>query len=168
MARTRARTGVPIQPFAWPGPGTTVGEQHTMPDGRVFEWDGANWVLVSGGGGGGFADPTTTLGDLIVRGATAPPTRLGVGANDQVLTADSTATLGITWKAGGGAASFTHTQTTASDNWVLAHNLATLYPAIQIVGSTGNTILSDVEFVSTIRTDIHFSEAITGTAIARK
>ncbi len=47
--------------------------------------------------GGGLADPTTTLGDLIVRGASAPPTRLPVGANGLVLTADSAAPVGVKW-----------------------------------------------------------------------
>lgn len=38
-----------------------------------------------GGGGGGMTDPTTTAGDLIVRGSTAPQ-RLAKGTDDQVLT----------------------------------------------------------------------------------
>jgi len=38
--------------MAFPAPGTTVGEKHTMPDGRVFEWDGSSWVLIEGPGGG--------------------------------------------------------------------------------------------------------------------
>lgn len=46
-----------------------------------------------------FADPTTTKGDLIVRGASAPATRLGAGTNGQVLTADTTQTLGVKWAA---------------------------------------------------------------------
>ena len=50
----------------------------------------------------GFVDPTTTLGDLIVRGASAPATRLAVGANGQVLTADSTQPGGIKWAAAPG------------------------------------------------------------------
>lgn len=48
------------------------------------------------GGGGGMADPTTMLGDLIVRGATAPD-RLKVGTDGQILSADSTQTLGVKW-----------------------------------------------------------------------
>jgi hypothetical protein len=31
------------QPRAFPGPGTTVGEKHTLPDGRVMIWDGSSW-----------------------------------------------------------------------------------------------------------------------------
>lgn len=49
-----------------------------------------------------FPDPTLAVGDLLVRGATAPPTRLPVGADGTVLTADSTQTLGVKWAAGGG------------------------------------------------------------------
>src|SRR5262245_5996987 len=47
----------------------------------------------------GLADPTTTKGDLIVRGVGAPPTRLGVGANGTVLTADSGQPLGMSFQA---------------------------------------------------------------------
>lgn len=45
---------------------------------------------------GALADPTTTLGDLIVRGA-AVVARLGVGTDGQVLTADHTQPLGMRW-----------------------------------------------------------------------
>jgi hypothetical protein len=61
------------------------------------------------GSGGGLVDPTTTKGDLIVRGATAPPQALSVGANGQVLTADNSQPLGMAWTTptGGGAGSQT-------------------------------------------------------------
>lgn len=47
---------------------------------------------------GAFVDPTTTKGDLLVRNATVL-TRLPVGANAQVLTADSVAAEGVKWAA---------------------------------------------------------------------
>lgn len=161
-------TQTTIQPRAWPGPGSTVGEQHTMPDGRVFEWDGSIWVLVSGGGGGGgLTDPTTTKGDLIVRGASAI-TRLPVGANDQVLTADSTAALGVAWKTGAAAASYTHVESPAADEWIIAHNLNFRYVNVQIVSDTGNTVIGDIDYVSTTQVDLNFSKPVSGTAIIRR
>lgn len=50
--------------------------------------------------------PTTVLakGDLIAATASGTVTRLAVGANDLVLTADSTQATGLAWKAGGGGA----------------------------------------------------------------
>jgi hypothetical protein len=79
-----------------PDPGATVGAT------RYLRED-ATWAIPSGAGGG-LTDPTTTLGDLIVRGAAAP-TRLGVGTNGQALLADSAAPLGVKWGAvsGGGS-----------------------------------------------------------------
>ncbi len=47
-------------------------------------------------GKGGFTSPTTTKGDLIVRNSTID-TRLGVGANGLVLTADSGEATGMKW-----------------------------------------------------------------------
>ena len=61
----------------------------------------ATWSTPSSG----FADPTTTKGDLIVHGSTT--TRMPVGTNGQVLTADSTQALGVKWatpSAGSGSA----------------------------------------------------------------
>jgi len=44
-------------------------------------------------------DPMTTKGDLIVRGVSSVPARLGVGANGTVLTADSGQPLGMSFQA---------------------------------------------------------------------
>ena len=51
-----------------------------------------------------MVDPTSAKGDLIVRGAAAPPQALPVGANGQVLTADSTQALGVRWATPSGGA----------------------------------------------------------------
>jgi hypothetical protein len=63
-------------------------------------------VTVSASASSGLTDPTTTKGDLIVRGPSIT-SRLGVGADGTVLTADSTQALGVRWGAasGGGAVS---------------------------------------------------------------
>lgn len=72
-------------------------------DGQVLTADAASSAGVKwAASASGFADPTTTKGDLIVHGAST--TRLGVGTNGQVLTADSAESLGVKWAtpSGGG------------------------------------------------------------------
>lgn len=65
-------------------------------DGQVLTADAASSAGVKwAASASGFADPTTTKGDLIVHGAST--TRLGVGTNGQVLTADSAESLGVKW-----------------------------------------------------------------------
>lgn len=75
-----------LQRLAVGADGLTLVADHTQPL-------GVKWGTASGG----LVDPTTTKGDLIVRGAAAPPTRLNVGLNGQVLMADSAQPLGIRW-----------------------------------------------------------------------
>lgn len=151
----------------------TVGQQHTTPDGRVWEWDGTMWNVVfdpGGGGGGALSDPTTAKGDLIVRPAAAPAAlaRLAVGANDQILTADSTAATGLAWKAAPAATSFTYVKTPADTDWVIAHNLNFRYVSVQIVNASGNTVIGDIDYVSTTQCDLNFANPVAGTAIIRR
>ena len=87
--------------------GTTVGtrSQLNLIAGANVTLDGVDNAGVvdvtinSTGGGGGssdYVDPLTTKGDLVARNATAT-TRLPVGTNGQVLTADSAAATGVKW-----------------------------------------------------------------------
>jgi hypothetical protein len=69
-------------------------------DGQVLTVDPTTHHLVWATPASGFADPTTTKGDLIVHGAST--SRLGVGTNGDVLTADSTQSLGVKWAAPAG------------------------------------------------------------------
>lgn len=67
-------------------------------------------------GGGGMSNPMTTKGDLIAGAASGVATRLGVGTNGQVLTADSAETLGVKWAdAAGGGGNATSTGAAGSE-----------------------------------------------------
>lgn len=79
--------------------GATTGDVITF-DGTDPVWDAPS------GGGGGYTDPLTTKGDLVGFGTAT--TRIPVGSDGEVLTADSTAAEGVAWAApsgGGGGAS---------------------------------------------------------------
>ncbi len=80
------------------------------------------WSTPAGGGGGGSVASDTiwdTKGDLAVASGADAASKLAVGSNGQVLTADSAQTLGVKWAAGGGGT------TVATDTiWDAAGDLA--------------------------------------------
>lgn len=60
----------------------------------------------------GFPNPMTAKGDIIAGGSSGTPTRVPVGSNGQVLTADSTQADGVSWEAPAG---FANPMTTKGD-----------------------------------------------------
>lgn len=81
------------------GPGSAVNE-------HIAIFDGTTGKLIKDGGSL-IADLIakslgTTKGDVIVFTGSGVPIRLGIGSNDQVLTADSGEASGVKWAAGGG------------------------------------------------------------------
>jgi len=86
-----------------------------------------------------FQDPMTTLGDMIVMGV-AQPQRIGVGADGQVLTADSTQALGIKWAAASGGV----TSVFGRNGAVVAvsgdYTAAQVTNAVSVLGSYANPV----------------------------
>lgn len=77
------------------GTGGTPARLATGSDSQVLTIDPTTHLLVWATSSSGFADPLTTKGDVIVHGSST--TRLPVGLDTQVLTADSAQTLGVKW-----------------------------------------------------------------------
>jgi hypothetical protein len=100
----RVRSDMVFSPKAWPSAGS-----YTSPDAGYggigyqgasiyWYWNGAAYAAVDFSKLASIlSDPTSTLGDLIVRGTSAI-TRFGVGADSYMLVADSTQPLGLRWQ----------------------------------------------------------------------
>ena len=58
---------------------------------------------------------------------------------------------------------YVHNQTTASDTWVINHNL-NKYPAVSVIDSANNEVIGDIEYDNTNQVTITFTSAFKGKA----
>ncbi len=87
--------------------GATALASGDIASGQIVEvvFDGTNFQMLApgaSGSGGGFSNPMTTPGDVIVGGTSGTPERLGVGSNGQQLGVVNGAPAWITPSGGGG------------------------------------------------------------------
>jgi hypothetical protein len=96
-----------------------------------FIYDGTNFQMMSGSGGGSsFTNPMTTAGDIIVGGASGTPARVAAGSTSGYVLTSNGAGVAPSWQvaSGGGGSgwplsgSFTLSGPTGTGNWTLVGN----------------------------------------------
>lgn len=105
----------------------------------------------------------TTKGDLYVATGPATVTRVGVGSNGQVLTADSAETAGVKWDdppAGGGGLVTSDTGFITSGNIAAGTSFTQIGPDLSVPAAAGDilTISTDIMCLDT-GTDVQFEAA---------
>lgn len=86
-----------------------------------------------------------------------------IGQDDITLCADGTE-YHPPFGGSGGDKNFVHNQTTASETWVIDHDLGK-YPSVSVTDSAGTTVIGDVKYNSLSRITITFKSGFKGKAI---
>lgn len=102
----------------------TVGELYFATDeGKLYRDNGTTWDLVD------IHDLVTTKGDILVATAADTLTRLAVGTNGYVLTADSAEATGVKWAAAAtGSSAFTGARATNTAGTSIPNDADTVVP----------------------------------------
>jgi len=75
----------------------------------------------------------------------------------------SVVSIGTQGPAGPANETYTHTQSVASDTWVIEHNLGK-HPSVVVIDSAGSVIISDVQYDSAYQVTVTFSASFSGKA----
>lgn len=111
----------------------------------TWYYSGSAWVAAGG-------SPLTTKGD--VYGYSTTDARIPVGANDTVLTADSTTALGVKWAApGGGGMTLIQTITASAATSVSFTSIPTTYKTLIFVANKVHQSSQDVSWTARFNND---------------
>lgn len=139
---------------------TTTNYGWTTPDNTALVKDGASAIRTLGSS----IDTTlkaqidaqipnsllTTKGDLISATGASTPARLGVGSNDQVLTADSTTATGLKWGTVAAGGMTLLSTTTLSGNTTTISSIPTGYVNLQL-------IIRNIDFLANAQLYMYFN-----------
>lgn len=114
----------------------------------------SEWVEESSGGGGGMSNPMTTLGDIIVGGASGAPTRLARGTTGQSIRVKADGTLEWYTPSGGGSSGTPVNEQSGSSYTLVADDA---FKMVAMTSAAANTVVvpleADVAFAENTRID---------------